>query len=140
MGVFNDLWRLTKAGVAQTARTDYAENLRQSADLAEQFAGKDPNAPLGTHGAATANPFTNLSMFASMIQGSGTVVALHDTGGRIGLDAIYAVDLDITLPGAEPYRTVYKTVIAQAALPNWQPGAMYPFRVSPTDRDAVMLG
>jgi hypothetical protein len=140
MGVFNDMWRLVKAGAEQTSRTDYAENLRQSADLAEQFAGKDPNAPLGTHGAATANPFTNLSMFASMIQGSGTVVALHDTGGRIGLDVIYAVDLDVTLPGAEPYRAVYKTVIAQAALPNWQPGAMYPFRVSPTDRDSLMLG
>jgi hypothetical protein len=140
MGVFGDLFRLGKAGVTQSLNTDYAANLKQSADLAEQFAGVDPNAPLGTHGAASANPFANMSAYAGMIAGSGTVVALRDSGRRVGTDVIYDVDLDVTLPGAEPYRAVYTTVLAQAAVPNWQPGAMYPFRVSPTDRNSLLLG
>ena len=140
MGVFRDLFRLTKAGLEQTARTDYVGNLRQSADLAEQFAGVQPGDVSGTHGAATANPFLNLSMYGSMTRGSGRVVSLADSGKRIGDEVIYAVELDITLPGAEPYRTTYKTVIAEAALHGWQPGAMFPVRVSPDDPNAVMLG
>lgn len=140
MGVFRDLFRLTKAGYTQTVNTDYRENLRQSADLAEQFAGLGPNAVTGTHGAAVANPFTNMAAHGQMIQGSGTVVSLTDTGKRIGDTVVYAVQLDVTLPGESAYRTVYQTVIAEGALHNWQPGAVLPVRVSPNDRNSVMLG
>ncbi|MGK9147435.1 hypothetical protein KXS11_07415 [Plantibacter flavus] len=140
MGVFGDVFRLMKAGTKQTANTDLAANLRQSADLAEQFGGAAPNTPLGTHGAAAANPFTNLAAYANMLQGSGTVVSLAPTGGDVAGTPVYAVELDVTVPGREPYRTRYQTVIAQAALPGWQPGAMFPFRVSPTDPHSLMLG
>ena len=140
MGVFRDLFRLTKAGLEQTVRTDYVGNLRQSADLAEQFAGVQPGDVTGTHGAATANPFLNMTRYGSMIQGSGRVVSLADSGGRIGDEVIYAVEFDVTLPGADPYRATYKTVIAEAALHGWQPGAVLPVRVSPDDRTAIMLG
>ena len=140
MGVFRDLFRLTKAGLEQTARTDYVGNLRQSADLAEQFAGVQPGDVTGTHGAATANPFLNMTRYGSMIQGSGRVVSLADSGGRIGDEVIYAVEFDVTLPAADPYRATYKTVIAEAALHGWQPGAVLPVRVSPDDRTAIMLG
>jgi len=50
------------------------------------------------------------------------------------------VEFDVTLPGADPYRATYKTVIAEAALHGWQPGAVLPVRVSPDDRTAIMLG
>ncbi|MGH3704669.1 MAG: hypothetical protein ACRDT9_08580 [Agromyces sp.] len=140
MGVFRDLFRLTKAGLEQSANTDYRENLRLSADLAEQFAGVGPNDVVGTHGAATANPFTNMAAYGQMIQGSGRVVSLIDTGKRLGDTVVYAVELDVTLPGEAPYRTVYQTVIAEAALHGWQAGAVLPVRVSPSDRNSVMLG
>ncbi|MFC6354528.1 hypothetical protein [Luethyella okanaganae] len=140
MGVFRDLFRLGKAGLQQTANMDYAENLRQSADLAEQFAGVKPGEAPGTHGAATANPFLNMMMYGSMIQGSGRVVTVSDTGKRVAGTTVYAVELDVTLPDRQTYRTVYQTVIAEAALSGWQPGAVYPFRVSPDDPDALMLG
>ncbi|PJJ65563.1 hypothetical protein [Compostimonas suwonensis] len=140
MGVFHDLFRLGRAGVKQSLDTDYAANLKQSADLAEQFAGLQPGEVPAGYGAPTANPFDNLRMHAGMIQGSGTVVALADNGTKLGDTTVYAVDLDITLPGQQPYRTVYTTVIAQSALPNWQPGSMITLRVSPTDPHSVMLG
>lgn len=140
MGVFKDIGRLMKAGAAQTARTDYAEALRQSADLAEQYAGTDPNAPLGTHGAASANPFANMAAYASMIQAAGTVVSLVPTGADVGGTPVYAVELDVLIDGQPPYRTSYQTVIAAGALHNWQPGKVLPFRVSPSDPHSLMLG
>jgi hypothetical protein len=140
MGVLRDLFRLTKAGYAQSANTDYRENLRRSADLAEQFAGVGPNDVAGTHGGAVANPFTNMAAYGQMLQGSGTVVALADSGKRLAETVVYTVQLDVTLPGEAPYRTVYQTVIAEGALHNWQPGSVLPVRVSPNDRNSVMLG
>lgn len=135
MGIFNDLFRLSKAGVKQSLNTDYAANLRQSADLAEQATTRG-----ATHGAAQANPFANMSMFQSMVQGNGRVLAVTDSGSRLDDTVIYDVDMEITLPGREPYPSVYRTVIALSALPNWQPGALFPMRVSPDDPHSLMLG
>lgn len=140
MGVIGDIFRLMRGEVRQSANIDYAANLKHSADLADQFAGADPNQPLGTHGAASANPFTNMTAYGSMLQGSGTVVSLAPTGAEVTGTPVYAVVLDVVVPGRDPYRTTYQTVLAQAALPKWQPGASYPFRVSPTDPHALMLG
>lgn len=140
MGVFNDLFRLVKAGVKETVNTDYAANLRQSADLAEQFAGVQPGAPTGTHGAAGANPFANMAAYNSMVRGSATVVSITDTGTTLVDTPIYEVVFDMNLPGIAPYRTTYKTVIAAAALPQWQPGCLQTVRASAEDPSAVMLG
>lgn len=140
MGVFKDIGRLMKAGAAESARIDYAEALRQSADLAEQYAGADPNAPLGTHGAASANPFANMAAYSTMTPAAGTVVSLAPTGGDVSGAPVYAVELDILIDGQPVYRTTYQTVIAAGALHNWQPGKVLPFRVSPNDPHSVMLG
>lgn len=140
MGIFKDIGRLMKAGAAQSAQTDYAANLKASADLAEQYAGLDPNAPLGTHGAAAANPFANMAAYAAMLQGSGTVLSLSPTGTDVTGVPVYAVELELTLDGQQPYRTTYQTVIAAGALHNWQVGAVLPFRVSREDPHSLMLG
>ena len=140
MGVFRDIGRLMRAGVEQSARTDYVENLKQSADLAEQMSGVDPNRPLGTHGAASANPFVNMAAFASMTSASGTVVSLSPTGRDLDGTPIYTVELSVGIDGQDPYRATYETVIAAGALHNWQPGRILPFRVSPTNPQTLMLG
>ncbi|MBO9626366.1 MAG: hypothetical protein J7484_08335 [Microbacterium sp.] len=140
MGVFKDIGRLMKAGAASSARIDYAEALRQSADLAEQYANADPNAPQGTHGAASANPFANMAAYATMTPAAGTVLSLAPTGADVAGTPIYAVELDVLIDGRPPYRTTYQTVIAAGALHNWQPGKVLPFRVSPNDPHALMLG
>lgn len=135
MGVFKDIFRLSKAGVKQSLNTDYAANLKHSADLAEAM-----TEPGSTHGAAGANPFANLAMYNSMIQGNGKVLRLTDSGSRLDDTVIYDVDMEISIPGREPYRSAYRTVIALAALPNWQPGALFPMRVSKDDPHSLMLG
>lgn len=135
MGIFKDIFRLSKAGVQQSLNTDYAANLRYSADLAEQSTTRG-----ATHGAAGANPFSNLAMFNSMVQGNGRVLAVRDSGSRLDDTVIYDVDMEITVPGQPPYPAVYRTVIAVSALPNWQPGALFPMRVSPDDPQSLMLG
>lgn len=137
MGMLDDLFRLGKAGMQQSATTDYAANLKASADLAEAYARGDLE---GTHGSASANPFTNMSMYASMMPGTATVIDLVDTGKRLDVDTIYAVELEVVVPDQPPYRTIYKTVIAAPALIHWRVGSSMPVRVSPTDPTALMLG
>ena len=140
MGILGDIGRLMKAGAKQTVNTDYAANLKHSADLAEQYTGYDPNTPNGTHGAAAANPFVNMAAFATMQRGSGTVLSLAPTGADLEGTPIYAVELDLKVEGQDAYRTSYQTLIADGALSNWQPGAVLPFRVSPTDPHSLLLG
>ncbi|WP_311243720.1 hypothetical protein [Microbacterium sp. WCS2018Hpa-23] len=140
MGIFGDIGRLMKAGAKQSANTDYAANLKHSADLAEQYAGYDPNTPSGTHGAATANAFTNMAAFATMRRGSGTVVSLAPTGAEVEGTPVYVVELDLKTDGQDAYRTSYQTLIADSARANWQPGSVLPFRVSPEDPHSLMLG
>lgn len=144
MGVFKDLFTLMKAGAQQSANTDYVEALRQSAKLAEQYSEMqsrvNQGGPVGSHGAATANPFVNMGMYASMIQGNGRVIALRDSGRRMDDEVIYDVDLEVTMPDRPPYPAVYSTVIALGALPHWQPGALFPFRADPNNPTTLMLG
>jgi hypothetical protein len=138
--MLRDIWRLVRVGIRQTTATDYAEALRQSADLAEMWAGVNGSQPLGTHGAATANPFANLAFLQGAVPAAGTVISLAPTGQHLGEVPIYAVELEMRMDGREPYRTTYRTVIGAGALPNWQPGRMLTFRVSPDDPHAIMLG
>lgn len=140
MGILKDIWRLIRVGGRQRPDIDYAEALRQSADLAEMWAGVDQNAPLGTHGAATANPFANLAFMQSAIPAAGTVISLEPTDRTLGDAPVYRVELEMRIDGREPYPATYRTVIGAGALPNWQPGKMLTFHVSPEDPNAIMLG
>lgn len=140
MGVFKDIWRLMRVGREQSAKMDFTEALHESANLAETWANVDWNQPIGTHGAATANPFANLSFLNSAIPAAGTVVSLAPTERKLGETPIYRVELEMKIDGHELYRTSYETVIAAGALPNWQPGKMLTFRVSPEDPHSIMLG
>ncbi|WP_394940664.1 hypothetical protein [Psychromicrobium sp. YIM B11713] len=136
MGVFGDILRLMKAGQQQRHNTDWRENLRQSADLSEQLAAQ----PAVNHGISAANPFAAMTLYAGMLQGSGTVLALHRTSQDLLGSPIYTVELELSFPGQPNYRASYQTMIAEAALHNWKVGAKLPFRVSPDDPNALMLG
>ena len=137
MGIFGDIGRLMKAGIEESARTDYAENLRQSADLAEQMSRQHRD---GENPGESANPFANLAAYNSMTPAAGTVVSLAPTGAQVTQTPVYAVVLDILIDGPPVYRTSCETLIAAGALHNWQPGAVLPFRVSTTNPHSIMLG
>lgn len=142
MGFFSDLRRLMRAAKQLDEpdgfEAEYEESLRQAASFTQMWT--NASQPLGTHGAATANPYTNFAFLRSAIPASGTVMHLAPTQDRLGQATIYEVGLEMHIDGREPYGTIYRTVIGAAALPNWQPGKMLTFRVSPDDPHTIMLG
>ncbi|MBO1902064.1 hypothetical protein J4H92_08910 [Leucobacter weissii] len=140
MGIFRDLGTLIKAGAAQSLNTDYAESIRESAKLAEQYLENGQPGSPGSRGAASGNPFENLQAYQSGIPASGQVVSLTPTERRVDDVTVYAVELEITIDGLPSYRTIYQTVIAAAALPNWQPGKILPFRVMKDNPRSLLLG
>ncbi|MGN7861329.1 hypothetical protein ACTJI8_12155 [Microbacterium sp. 22303] len=152
MGVIRDLLRLLRVTRELPPLPSMRDTIRQSADIAEQWgrvaeAFADPHAaaarsgPGGPYGAATADPFANLAFHQRGLPASGTVLACTPEGpsSADGL-TVYAVLLDVRIEGREPYRATYRTVIAEPALHNWRPGAVLPFRVSPDDPQALLLG
>ena len=150
MGVIRDLLRLMRAARELPPHPTAREAIRQSADIAEQWGrvaepfahqtAAAPTGPGGPYGAATADPFANLAFHQNGLPASGTVIACTPEGSSIDGLTVYAVLLEVRIEGREPYRATYRTVIAEGARHNWSPGAVLPFRVSPDDPQALMLG
>ena len=143
MGVFSDLGRLLRLSRQLPPPPSMAEAIRLSADAAElwaPFAQESAEAWAHGYGAASANPFDNAAFHAAGIPASGTVVRLTATDRSAAGQVVYAVDLEVRIDGQKPYRAVYHTLIATAALPNWRPGSVLPFRVDPGDPQALLLG
>lgn len=151
MGVIRDLLRLMRATRELPPHPTAREAIRQSADIAEQwgrvadaFANQTtaaaPSGPGGPYGAATADPFANLAFHQNGLPASGTVIACTPEEPSADGLTVYAVLLEVRIEGREPYRATYRTVIAEAARHNWRQGAVLPFRVSPDDPQALLLG
>lgn len=151
MSVIRDLLRLLRVTRELPPLPSMRETIRQSADIAEQWgrvaeAFADPRAAAapagsgGPYGAATADPFANLAFSQTGLQASGTVIGCTPEGSAVDGLTVYAVLLEVRIEGREPYRATYRTVIAEAARHNWRPGAVLPFRVSPDDPEALLLG
>lgn len=141
MGLFSDIWRLMRAAdrADREEEDDEEEMMRDAAEWAQMYAA-GLGQPLGTHGAMTANPYANLAFMNSAIPAAGIVLDLWETEQRLDNVPIYQVALEIRRDDCPPYQTFYQTVIAAAALPNWQPGKALTFRVSPDDPHSLMLG
>lgn len=151
MGLIRDLRRLMRATRELPPHPTAREAIRQSADIAEQwgrvadaFANQTtaaaPSGPGGPYGAATADPFANLAFHQNGLPASGTVIACTPEEPSADGLTVYAVLLEVRIEGREPYRATYRTVIAEAARHNWRHGAVLPFRVSPEDPQALLLG
>jgi len=151
MGVIRDLLRLLRATRELPPHPTAREAIRQSADIAEQWGrvaeayaypttAATQTGPGRPYGAATANPFANLAFHQNGLPASGTVIACTPEGPPADGPAVYAVLLEVRIEGREPYRATYRTVIAEAARHNWRLGAVLPFRVSPDDPQALLLG
>jgi len=151
MGVIRDLGRLLRVTRELPPLPSVRETIHQTADLAEQWgrvaeafadpqAAAAPTGPGGPYGAATADPFANLAFLQRGLPASGTVLACTPEGASADGSTVHAVLLDVRIEGREPYRATYRTVIAEPALHNWRPGAVLPFRVSPDDPQALLLG
>lgn len=88
----------------------------------------------------SANPMANMAAMAQGIQGNATVKGTTDTGQKLGDAPILDVELEVQIPGEEPYAVTHRQAIALAAMGNWQPGKVWPVRVDPGDRSKVIVG
>jgi hypothetical protein len=80
------------------------------------------------------------ALYSGGIAGSATIDAVSDTGMFVNEAPVLALDMTVTLPGREPYKTTHKQLVSHAALARFQPGSVMPVRVSPQDPNQLMIG
>ncbi len=71
--------------------------------------------------------------------GRATIKSFTDTGGREGADPRVVVDLDVLVPGKDPYVTQVTTAVPQVYLSKLQPGGSLAVRVDPSDPSALAI-
>jgi hypothetical protein len=126
----DDLKEIKKKADAQP-KTNPLDALKQANQMMDQAADLQQN----------QQGFMNMGqIYANGISGNATVNALRETGKELGGAPIMDIDLTVNLPGREPYQMTHQQAIAQAAMPNFQPGKMQPVRVDPNDPNQLMFG
>ncbi len=91
-------------------------------------------------GAGMMDPTGAAALYGSGLAGSATIDAVSDTGMFVNQAPVLALDMTVTIPGREPYRTTHKQLVSHAALARFQPGAVMPVRVSADDPNQLMIG
>ena len=87
-----------------------------------------------------ANPAGQAMLYQTGIQGSATVVSVADTGMFVNEAPVLLLELQVSVPGREPYTVTHKQLVSHAALANFQPGKTFPVRVSPQDPTELIIG
>jgi hypothetical protein len=72
-------------------------------------------------------------------QGSAVITAVRQTGMYVNENPQVEMDLQVTVDGLEPYTATHRQVIAQIAIPQFQPGATVPVRVDPFVPTSLMI-
>jgi hypothetical protein len=78
--------------------------------------------------------------YAQGLQGNATVNAINDTGTMINNAPVVELDLTVAVPGREPYQVKHRQLLALSAIPNFQPGRMFPVHVDQQDPTKLMIG
>jgi len=131
----DELKELKKKADAQP-KTNPLDGLRMANQAMDNAAAMQES--MGMVGGA--NPGAAMGLMSNGIQGNGTVKSLNDTGQQVNGAPVYEVVLAVALPNQEPYDVTHKQIIALAAVSNWQPGAMFPVRVDPSNPQNLVIG
>jgi hypothetical protein len=78
--------------------------------------------------------------YASGITGNATVNSVSDTGTMINNAPVMELDLTVNVPGREPYNVKHRQLISLSAIPNFQPGKMFPVHVDHQDPTKLTIG
>jgi hypothetical protein len=93
---------------------------------------------------AAGNPMMDMTaatgMYSAGIAGTATVTALADSGMQINGAPVMDIDLQVVVPGREPYPVRHRQLVAFAALANFQPGKSFPVRVDQGDPTKLVIG
>ena len=78
--------------------------------------------------------------YANGVAGNATVQAINDTGTMVNNAPVMELDLMVTVPGREPYPVKHRQLVALSAIPNFQPGKMFPVHVDQNDPNRIVIG
>jgi len=153
MGLFRNLKDMT-----DTLRSDELKELKNKADaqprssmldsvkaansmddqagaLQQQAVGMQQGMPGGA-----ADPFAPGATLAGGIMGQAVVNSISDTGTVINNAPVCELNLTVTIPGREPYPVTHRQLLAQTAIPRFQPGATFSVRVDQNDPTQIVIG
>jgi hypothetical protein len=78
--------------------------------------------------------------YANGLAGNATVTAINDTGTLVNNAPVMELDLMVTVSGREPYPVKHRQLVALSAIPNFQPGKMFPVHVDQNDPNRIVIG
>ena len=78
--------------------------------------------------------------YANGVAGNATVNSISDTGTMINNAPVMELDLTVTVPGREPYQVKHRQLVSLSAIPNFQPGKMFPVHVDHQDPNKIVVG
>ena len=149
MGIFRNLKDMT-----DTLRSDELKELKKKSDAQPRTsmldgvkaanAMYDDAMALQQQGMAMqqpgADPFAAGATMAGGIMGQAVVNSIGDTGMVINNAPVCELNLTVTVPGREPYEVIHRQLLAQTAIPRFQPGATFSVRVDQNDPTNVVIG
>jgi hypothetical protein len=151
MGIFRDLREAKRA--AKQLREEAAEIQQQSGmptglkgalDLMKQAPGLFGQATealqqvQGQQAEADRLRTEGVPGTARLIQARDAGITM--TGMGAGLDSPVAdLDLEVTIPGSEPYRTTVRAAVPRLQVARLAPGSVLPVRVDPLDHSKLVV-
>ena len=145
MGMFRDM-----KDAFGVLRSDELKELKRKADAQPKPSmiegiraaneAMDQAQMLQQQGSGMMDPTGQAALYGSGLAGSATIDAVNDTGMFVNEAPVLELDLTVSIPGREPYKTKHRQLVSHAALARFQPGAVLPVRVSPQDPNQLMIG
>ena len=142
MGMFKDMKEAF--GVI---RSDELKELKKKADAQPKVSMMDgiraaneamDNVPLYQEQAAAMQGAG--AMYATGVAGNATVTAISETGQMINNAPVMELDLQVSVPGKEPYPVKHRQLVALSQIPNFQPGKSFPVHVDQQDPTKLVIG
>ena len=78
-------------------------------------------------------------LMSSGVVGQALINSIADTGTTVNENPQVLLDLTVTLPGQAPYPATLTQIVSRVAIGSFQPGAIVPVRVSPSDPQSLMI-
>ena len=144
MGMFKDMKEAF--GVI---RSDELKELKKKADAQPKTSMMDgiraaneamDQAPMWQEQAGQMQGMATGGLYTSGIAGNATVTAVNDTGTMVNNAPVMELDLQVTVPGREPYPVKHRQLIALSQIPNFQPGRSFPVHVDQQDPNKLVIG
>lgn len=145
MGIFDGFKKARGEGLAAQAAAaqQFANQQSQQAGYTDGSPVTSANAAQVSEGLQNDHAVINAygeeykRILAVGTPASAVIVDRIDTGERTSGIPWYLLELDVTAPGAAPYRVQRREFIGPQTLAAYEPGTTRPIRVDPTDPHVV---